>query len=298
MKVIFLGCGYLSHNLSILLKSGYQTQVWGIDSPYVSLTPDFAEVNAFDPDAMARMDLRDAVVVDGIGLVANNARSADEEEQLRSLENRYQILLRTLQAGGIRRFVFFSSGGTIYGPSIKPISELELIHPATLYAKSKARVEEVIQESGVNYLILRVANPFGGYQEPDKRQGVVPILIRKALTDDTFEMWVDRKNTRDYIYITDFARALDLLIAHDINDEIVNIGSGCGTSMDQVLQEVERSTGRTVRIEHRASEVPLVESIVLDISKLRQLTGYQPEVSFSEGVRLETVRIRKEMESK
>ena len=298
MKVIFLGCGYLSHNLSILLKNRYQTQVWGIDSPYVSMTPDFQEVNAFEPDAMSKMDFRGAIVVDGIGLVANNARSADEEELLLNLENRYRVLLRILQAGGMKKFVFFSSGGTVYGPSIKPISELELIHPETLYAKSKVRIEEVIQKSGVNYLILRVANPFGGYQEPEKRQGVIPILIRKAYTGDTFEMWVDSRNTRDYLYITDFARALQMLLEHDVNDEIVNIGSGIGTSMDQVFKEVENSTGRTVRIEHRASEVPLVESIVLDISKLKQLTGFQTEISFAKGVRLETERIKKEMDCK
>ena len=64
MKVIFLGCGYLGYNLSVLLKKEFETAVLGIDSPYVSITPDFTEVDVFDADAMAELDLRDAIVVD------------------------------------------------------------------------------------------------------------------------------------------------------------------------------------------------------------------------------------------
>ncbi|MCH4207896.1 MAG: NAD-dependent epimerase/dehydratase family protein [Solobacterium sp.] len=298
MKVIFLGCGYLGYNLSVLLKKEFETAVLGIDSPYVSITPDFTEVDVFDADAMAELDLRDAIVVDCIGLVATSDKSSDEEELLNSLENRYLELLRTLKNGGIRRFVFFSSGGTVYGPSIEPISESAEIHPATLYARSKTRIEAVIQDSKLDYLILRVANPYGGYQEVNKRQGVVPILIRRALAEQPFEMWVDGKSTRDYLYITDFARALTALIQKDISEEVVNVGSGIGVSMNQVLDTVSRCTGKKIQVEHCASDVPMVESIVLDISKLTSLTGFVPEISFEQGVEKETRRIEKENSGK
>lgn len=298
MKIIFLGCGYLGHNLSVLLKNEFETSVIGIDSPYVSMTPNYKKVNVFDSEAMKTIDLKDAVAVDCIGMVATNDKSNDEEFLLSSLEKRYHSMLANLKQGGIKRFVFFSSGGTIYGQSTKPISEYADIHPATLYAKSKARIEKVIQESGIDYVILRVANPFGGYQELNKRQGVVPILIHRALNGEPFEMWVDGESTRDYLYITDFARALSLLISKNINNEIINVGSGIGTSMNHVLKTVTECTGREIDAVHSASEVPTVESIVLDITKLTELTGFLPMISFEEGVMKETERIVKEMEQK
>ena len=111
-------------------------------------------------------------------------------------------------------------------------------------------------------------------------------------------MWTDGGSIRDYIYIDDFARALRLLIAKDISCEIVNIASGQGTSLNEVIRTVEEATGRKVPIEHASSQVQVVEAIVLDIGKLKRLTGYEPTVSLNEGIRLETQRIEKEDQPK
>ena len=78
MRVIFLGCGYLGYNLSRLLADDFAVEMWGIDSPYVSRQDNFHYVNVFDKEAMAAMDMRDAVVIDTVALVANNARDDDE----------------------------------------------------------------------------------------------------------------------------------------------------------------------------------------------------------------------------
>ena len=70
MKVIFLGGGYLGYNLSKLLEDTYETALWGIDSPYTSLSDSFCKVNAFDEEAMGELDFKDAVIVDTISLVS------------------------------------------------------------------------------------------------------------------------------------------------------------------------------------------------------------------------------------
>ena len=66
----------------------------------------------------------------------------------------------------------------------------------------------MIRQSGLPYLILRLANPYGGHQTTDKKQGVIPILIEKALSHEAFEMWASPHSSRDYIYIEDFALSL------------------------------------------------------------------------------------------
>ena len=296
MKVIFLGCGYLGHNLSRLLSDEFEISVLSIPSPYTAITEGFAEVNVFDPEELKQIDVRDAVVVDSTGLVANNAVSDDEEALLKDLLKKYEDLLNVLKEGSAKRFVYISSGGTVYGSGKERFRETDEIRPESLYAKSKAYTEEKIRESGIDHLIVRLANPFGGYQDPNKSQGVIPILIRKALLGEVFQMWVDGSSIRDYIFITDVAEAFRLLIRNDVSNETVNIGSGTGTSLRQVIEEAERCTGRKIRMEYQTARMPIVDATVLNTDKLKRLTGFEPCVTFTEGVRLETERIQKELE--
>ena len=295
MRVIFLGCGYLGYNLSRLLADDFAVEMWGIDSPYVSRQSNFHYVNVFDKEAMAAMDMRDAVVIDTVALVANNARDDDETAALQRLREQYENLLAALKAGGIRLFVFFSSGGTVYGDIAHPAEETDPLSPETLYARSKVLEEEMIRLSGIPYLILRVANPYGGYQIAGKRQGVIPVLIRKALTGETFELWNSEESQRDYIYIDDLAAAIRLLLQNNVMNETVNVSAGSGTSLKQLMAAVEQETGKKLEVMRMASDVPVVQDNVLNIAKLKRLTGFAAAVSIAEGIRRETERIREEL---
>ena len=296
MRVIILGCGYLGYNLYELLKQRFETELWGIESPYSPLVPEMINVNAFDPGAMAEQNLKDAVVIDAIGLIANNASAENEEEALNRLYIPYSRLITSLKFGGVSRFVFFSSGGTIYGNTDLPISEDHPIAPMSLYARSKAGIEDLIRKSDLPYLILRLSNPYGGYQIAEKKQGVIPILIRRALRNEPFEMYVSGDSVRDYFYISDLGQAVTGLLECGAVNDTVNVGSGQGTSLNEIIRLVQEATGETVSIIQKASEMPVVQSIVLNIDKLKRLTGYEPAVSLREGIAEETLRIKKETE--
>ena len=297
MKIICLGCGYLGFNLSEELKKGFDTEVIGLPSPYTPLCPAFREINAFSAEDLDKVDFRDAIVIDTISLLGNNAKSDHEEEVIRSVTDRYRFLLDQLKKRGASLFIFMSSGGTVYGNSAEPISEEGHLNPISLYARSKIACEEVIRESGMPYLILRLANPYGGHQTTDKKQGVIPILIEKALKREVFEMWASPHSSRDYIYIDDFARAIDLLIRKGVRNETVNVASQSATSLTEILDEVQEQTGMAIEIHHVNSEVPVVDQIVLNIEKLKRLTGFEVETPISAGIKKEVVRIRNEQRS-
>ena len=256
MRVIILGCGYLGYNLYELLKQRFETELWGIESPYSPLVPEMINVNAFDPGAMAEQNLKDAVVIDAIGLIANNASAENEEEALNRLYIPYSRLITSLKFGGVSRFVFFSSGGTIYGNTDLPISEDHPIAPMSLYARSKAGIEDLIRKSDLPYLILRLSNPYGGYQIAEKKQGVIPILIRRALRNEPFEMYVSGDSVRDYFYISDLGQAVTGLLECGAVNDTVNVGSGQGTSLNEIIRLVQEATGETVSIIQKASEMP------------------------------------------
>ncbi|MEG0661245.1 MAG: hypothetical protein RR443_11770, partial [Anaerorhabdus sp.] len=99
----------------------------------------------------------------------------------------------------------------------------------------------------------------------------------------------------DYIYIDDFAKAIHLCIEKDISNETLNIGSGVGSSLQDIFNEVEKDTQLKTKVKTIPSDVPIVESIVLDITKLKQLTGFEPKVSLSEGIKKEIQRIQEEL---
>lgn len=293
MKLIFLGCGYLGYNLSEQLSKYYDVQVIGLDSPYTKLSNKFTYLDAFNDEFDDAFE--DAIVFDSISVLSNNAISDNEDEKLLQISNLYEKMFGKLKKYKIKKYYFLSSGGTIYGNSSNPISENHEIHPRTLYAKSKALIEQLLINSGLNFVVLRLTNPYGGYQVTDKKQGVIPIYIERTLKNEEFELWGTPHTIRDYIYIDDFAKAIHLCIEKDISNEILNIGSGIGSSLQDIFNEVEKDTQLKTKVKTIPSDVPIVESIVLDITKLKQLTGFEPKVSLSEGIRKEIQRIQEEL---
>ena len=292
MKVVFIGCGYLGHNLSKGLIDKYDVTILGIDSPYVQYSPWFRYADVFDMGTMINQDLQDAIVIDTVSLVGNRTTSDNPDKLLRSIKYKYQGLLDVLKAKGVKRFIFFSSGGTIYGDSEMPIKEEHELNPKSLYGKSKMMLEKLIQESGIDYLILRPSNPFGGFQITNG-QGVIPILINKALNQEPFDIYVDKDSVRDYFYIDDFVDILDKLIEKDISREILNVGSGVATSLQNVIDWVEKYTEKNIIINEVEKDETAVKSIVLDISKLSNLIDHQNKVSLEEGIKLEIQRIER-----
>lgn len=293
MKLIFLGCGYLGYNLCESLKPYYDSKIVGLESPYSQLSDKFKYLDAFNDDFGDEFE--GAILFDTISILPNNAKAENEEVKLEEIASLYKKLFEKLKNRKIKKYYFLSSGGTVYGDSREPIAENHEIHPKTLYAKSKAMLENLLEESGLDYVIMRLSNPYGGYQVTDKKQGVIPVFIERTLKKEEFELWGTPHTIRDYIYIQDFADAVKLCIEHDLSKEIVNVGSGIGSSLQDIFDEVKEITDLDTNIRTIPSDVPIVESIVLDISKLKKLTGFDIKVSLNEGIKKEINRIQEEL---
>lgn len=295
MKILFLGCGYLGYNLSEALKEDFETEVWGLESPYSSFSSIFKEINVFDLNLLSNQELKDVIIIDTVSLVANTAKSDNEEEFLDKLIKRYEALFELLKAKEIHSYYFVSSGGTVYGASDIPIKENHELLPKTLYAKSKVLLEECLIKSGLNYVIMRLSNPYGGYQVTDKKQGVIPVLIEKVLKNDQFELWGETNTVRDYIYIDDLSVMLEKLIQKDVKNEIINIGSNVGHSLQEVFNWVEKITGKKINLKKVEIDVPIIKSIILDTSKLQNLIEINCNISLQEGIEKEVQRIQEEL---
>jgi len=173
------------------------------------------------------------------------------------------------------KFIFFSSGGTIYGKAnSKIISENSSKNPINYYGYSKLLLEEYIlfkyRTNQLQYLILRPSNVYGRYQRADKNQGFIAVAIDKILHDKTIEIWGDGKVIRDYIYVEDVATITKKLIENNIENKILNIGSGEGYSLNEILTIFSSIFSKDIKVKYTEKRSVDVDKMILDVSLLRE----------------------------
>jgi UDP-glucose 4-epimerase len=203
-------------------------------------------------------------------------------------------LLEICKTENVKRVVFASSGGTVYGvPQTLPTPEDAPCWPITSYGISKLAVERYLHLFeylyNLEYRVLRIANPFGPLQLASKNQGVIAAFLRRMLAGQAVEIWGDGTVGRDYLYIDDVIDALVLAATHDGQDRIFNIGSGVARTINQVVESLESAVGRkciVVRREGRMIDVPVS---VLDVGRAKRSLNWEPKTRFDDGLE-QTVR--------
>lgn len=195
-------------------------------------------------------------------------------------------LLDILRYRQIRKLVFLSSGGTVYGPAVTaPTSEDQPNHPVCSYGIQKLAVEKYLalyrHLHGVESVSLRVSNPFGPYQLGGA-QGVIATVIRKALRRETITIWGDGSAVRDYIFVADLVEAI--LEAASLADpgapRLFNIGSGQGRSIRDILDAIQSLHREPLTIVHEPARSIDVPVSVLDISRARRHLRWEPATAW------------------
>ena len=191
-------------------------------------------------------------------------------------------LLGMCPRAGVSRFVFASSGGTVYGVTDRrPTRETSPCNPICSHGIVKRGVESYIQilgrESGVRYTILRYSNPYGPQQRSDGKQGAVAAFATKILRDEEVHIWGDGTTIRDYIFIDDLIDATMAAVGSEAaTNEIINVGSGVGLSVNGLIGVLEQVLGRKAVVRYLPSRGFDVPASVLAIEKARALLGWRP----------------------
>ncbi|WP_254215365.1 NAD-dependent epimerase/dehydratase family protein [Burkholderia multivorans] len=199
-------------------------------------------------------------------------------------------LLNQMVKHDVKRIVFASSGGTVYGaPEHMPIREDHPTNPVVSYGIAKLTIEKYLslyrRQYGLDTIVLRVANPYGWGQRRGSAQGAVGEFISRAMSGERIDIWGDGSVVRDYLYVSDVARAFLLAVEYSGAETVFNIGSGVGTSLNELVASIEAVLGYEVdrRYCHgRSFDVPVS---VLDISRARREFGWTPIVNFETGLR-------------
>jgi UDP-glucose 4-epimerase len=208
-------------------------------------------------------------------------------------------LLEEMRSRGIEKILFASSGGTVYGPPIRtPIDEDHPNNPTTSYGITKLTVEKYLllakELHGLRPVILRMANPYGERQRVEGAQGVVAAFLERALAGQAIEIWGDGTVIRDFLHVADVSRACGAALAYQGDACVFNIGSGAGTSLNELVRLLSELLERELEVIHQPARCFDVKSNVLCCRRARQELNWQPAIGMAEGLRRTLIWLREQ----
>lgn len=197
-------------------------------------------------------------------------------------------LISAMSKAGVRRIVFFSSGGTVYGvPQHLPVKESHVLRPISSYGVTKVAIENYLlmyeQLGTLDPLILRPSNPYGPRQSTAGIQGAVGTFLGKALANEGVSIWGDGEIIRDYLYVDDLT---SLAIEAGVSGVcgVYNAGSGSGLSLNELCDLVREITGAPLPVEYLPARKFDVPKVVLDIDATSKQFGWIPNISMKDGI--------------
>ena len=197
-------------------------------------------------------------------------------------------LLESVQRHGVRKVIYASTGGALYGEArFLPATEDHPVNPEAPYGASKHTVEHYLYIwkllHGLDYTVLRYPNVYGPRQNPHGEAGVNAIFIGLMLDDQRPRIFGTGEQLRDYLYVGDVVEANEIALSRG-SGEMVNLGTGVGTSVNDIFRELQRILAFPGEPIYEAPRPGEIQRIYLDAARAREVLGWTPRVSFREGL--------------
>lgn len=309
MKILLLGAaGFIGTNLTIELAKKTEDEITLVDrskaffKPIVSM--DLKNVHILEADLTVDMDfdsiLKDQEVV--YHLVSTTVPTTSNQHISQELVSNVIFSANLFEACircGVKKVVFVSSGGTVYGKEVDcPLKEKTATNPISSYGVQKITIEKLLYlyryMYGLDYRIIRLANPYGPYQRPNGVLGAVTTFTYKALKGDEITVYGDGSVVRDFIYIDDAIRAIMKIVNGENKHRTFNLGCGYGTSIKQVLETIEKALGIKMNVSYLEGRKVDVPVNYLDISRYEKYYGALNPISLEDGIRKTADFMKKE----
>jgi len=295
MRILVLGgSGFLgSHIVDKFLSEKHDVTVYDLYPERYRRSPagikfvtgDFGNVGALDELISTGFD----AVIHCVSTTTPKSSNESPEFDIQSNVIGTLYLLDICARRNIGKLVFLSSGGTVYGNigTLDVVDESHPVRPMCSYGVSKLTIEHYLDVyrhlRGLNYVALRLSNPYGERQSPLRALGALTVFLHRTLKHQSVEVWGDGSVTRDFIYVGDVANAVYLATVKPISG-IFNVGTGTGLSLRDILTHITRVVGVEPAVSWLASRSFDVPRIVLDATKLKNATDWNCVTSLEDGV--------------
>jgi UDP-glucose 4-epimerase len=290
------GAGFIgSHVVDLFLAKGYEVVV--LDDLSTGKLSNLNPGAKFYQMDIRSPEVREVFAAERPDYVSHHAAQAEVRRSVAqpSFDADVNILgsinlLECAREFEIKRFVYISSGGAVYGePERLPCTEEHPANPICPYGASKHTVEHYLYmyhaNYGLKYTVLRYANVFGPRQNPDGEAGVVAIFAGKMLAGEPALINGDGEQTRDFIYVGDCAHANYLVVTVDHQPGVYNLGWGRPTSVKEIFFALAKITGYSRPVQHGPAKVGETRHIYLDAAKAARELGWTPTLTLEEGLK-------------
>lgn len=296
MKVLVLGgSGFIGSALiGGLLNQGHQVKIFdrnieAVRQQFPEITDavqaDFADVMSLT-EAMSGVDIIFHLISTSVPATSNKNPVHDIESNLVNTVK----LLELMRNADVKRIVYLSSGGTVYGaPKSLPITEVHPTNPTCSYGIVKLAIEKYLQMYAELYqldvTILRPSNPYGPGQTHKGVQGFIGTCIDKINAGQPITVWGDGSVVRDYVYIDDVVSACLSAMAAEFTGP-VNISSGVGYSLNQIISMIEKHKGEEIEVVYQQKRNFDIPEVILDNQLAKTSLGWTPMTSIEQGLGL------------
>jgi UDP-glucose 4-epimerase len=295
-RVLIIGCGFIGSNVvEALVRAGEPPVVLSHSRPAEDVVAALGEENLRLGDASDREALEGAM--EGVSRVIFCAGgllpAASERDPERDRELTLTPVASTLAALAGRPGVsltYLSSGGTVYGePAHNPVAERDPTRPISAYGRLHLECETLIgrarREAGLRARVLRCSTVYGEHQLPNRGQGAVVTFLDRIERGVEIDLYGGGSTIRDYVYVGDVARAVIETSSREDGPSVINVGSGEGTSLLELLRLAEAEVGYGAKVVAHPERDFEIHQIVLDTSRLRELIDFEP-TPLREGIAL------------
>ena len=311
MKILVTGgAGFIgSHICDRLIKEGYEVCV--IDNLSTGSLDNVKQHKNNTNFKFFNADIRDFEKVDKIfssekfDCVFHTAAQMNVRESVRDPQNDAGVniigilnLLEASRKNKVKKFIFSSSGGAIYGDTLNiPTPETSEIKPCSPYGIAKLCSEKYLyfykKEYGLNYTALRYANVYGPRQNPKGEAGVIAVFINKILHDEQPVINGDGKQTRDYVFVEDVVNANFLALKENLEGEF-NIGTGKETTVNEIFNELVKMSHKNIKEVHGVGAPGEQLRSCLSYGKIENACEWKPKVELDKGL-VKTIEYFKNM---
>jgi UDP-glucose 4-epimerase len=294
MRVLLIGgSGFVgSHLVDELLERGASVIVY--DRVQERFRPPRPEVT-FVQGEFGKRDALEAVIAKGVDGVVHLASSTvpktSNDDPIFDVQANLVNSLALFDAcvkHKVQKVVFASSGGTVYGiPRYLPVTEEHPTHPICSYGVVKLAIENYLyvyhQLFGLQYVVLRMSNPYGPRQDPNSIQGAIPVFAARMLQEKYLTIWGDGEIVRDFVHVKDVVKLFYCALTQGASG-VFNAGSGVGVSVNKLLALMASRLHvepKIVREPPRKFDVP---AIVLNNEKAKKAFSWEPRIPLEHGV--------------
>lgn len=198
-------------------------------------------------------------------------------------------LLEVMRSAGVRKMIYLSSGGTVYGvPQSDPMPETHPKCPISSYGIVKVAIENYLfmehKLHGLQHVVLRASNPYGPRQGHTGVQGIIGTHLWRLSRGQHIEIWGDGSIVRDFIHVADLAELCFTALMSDAHGNF-NAGSGEGTSIAQVVDCICKTVGGNIEPVYKPTRNFDVPRVILDVGKAREELGWAAKTSLEEGLK-------------